>query len=187
MSDKRQRILTATEALLAEHGFHGLSMQMVAKKADVAIGTIYRYFSDKDDLIEQLHQHLIAIIATEVQKNVTDDLSLKMQYRTMWLNTWHFTNSNRSPMLTRNQFKNLPCGNKPTRKQTEIQHFDKVRNFYNEGLELGLFKPLPIEILATLSLETSASLARKQVQNIVEVTEPELDLVIESTWQSILK
>ena len=42
MTDKKERILTATEKLLATHGFHGLSMQMVAKEAQVATGNLYR-------------------------------------------------------------------------------------------------------------------------------------------------
>ncbi|MFZ6043980.1 helix-turn-helix domain-containing protein, partial [Vibrio natriegens] len=42
MMDKKTRILQATEKLLAMYGFHGLSMQMVAREAGVAAGTIYR-------------------------------------------------------------------------------------------------------------------------------------------------
>ena len=49
--DKRQAILTATMELIAEHGFHGAPALMIAKRADVATGSIYTYFENKDALI----------------------------------------------------------------------------------------------------------------------------------------
>lgn len=57
--DKKERIFEAAHEILGEQGFYGLSIAVVAKKAKVAAGTIYRYFSDKDDLIRQLYQHTI--------------------------------------------------------------------------------------------------------------------------------
>ncbi|MGC5454145.1 TetR/AcrR family transcriptional regulator [Aeromonas veronii bv. sobria] len=49
--DKKESIFNAAHEVLGERGFHGLSIAEVAKKANVATGTIYRYFGDKDDLI----------------------------------------------------------------------------------------------------------------------------------------
>ena len=54
MVDKRQKIIDAAEKLIAESGFQGLSMHKFAKEAGVAAGTIYRYFSDKEDLLRQV-------------------------------------------------------------------------------------------------------------------------------------
>ncbi|HEX9079899.1 MAG TPA: helix-turn-helix domain-containing protein, partial [Desulfuromonadaceae bacterium] len=39
--DKRKEILRATLELIAEQGFHGAPMAMIAEKAGVAAGTIY--------------------------------------------------------------------------------------------------------------------------------------------------
>ncbi|GAB3245534.1 TetR/AcrR family transcriptional regulator [Kineosporia babensis] len=49
----RQRILTAARALLAEQGL-GVSHDQLAEAADVAVGTVYRRFPDKDSLLEAL-------------------------------------------------------------------------------------------------------------------------------------
>jgi len=43
-SDKREEIMQAALELIAEHGFHGAPMAMIAEKAGVGAGTIYRYF-----------------------------------------------------------------------------------------------------------------------------------------------
>jgi AcrR family transcriptional regulator len=49
----RQRILDAARTLIAEHGL-GVSHDQLAEAADVAVGTVYRRFPDKESLIEAL-------------------------------------------------------------------------------------------------------------------------------------
>jgi AcrR family transcriptional regulator len=44
--------------LIAEKGFHGAPMSMIAEKSGVAVGTIYRYFENKDVLINTLYHEL---------------------------------------------------------------------------------------------------------------------------------
>ncbi|GAA4489280.1 helix-turn-helix domain-containing protein [Microbacterium panaciterrae] len=49
--DKRRRIMDAAHALFAEHGVGGVTMQQIADRADVAIGTLYLYASTKAELL----------------------------------------------------------------------------------------------------------------------------------------
>lgn len=49
--ERRQRILDATYALAADGGFDAVQMRAVADRADVALGTLYRYFPSKIHLL----------------------------------------------------------------------------------------------------------------------------------------
>src|SRR2546430_2723805 len=49
--DRRKRILDATIALASKGGFEAVQMRAVAEKADVALGTLYRYFPSKIHLL----------------------------------------------------------------------------------------------------------------------------------------
>ena len=49
--DRRKRILDATYELASEGGFDAVQMRAVADKADVALGTLYRYFPSKIHLL----------------------------------------------------------------------------------------------------------------------------------------
>ena len=49
--DRRRRILDATVALASEGGFDAVQMRSVAEQADVALGTLYRYFPSKIHLL----------------------------------------------------------------------------------------------------------------------------------------
>lgn len=49
--DRRKRIIDATMALADKGGFDAVQMRAVAERADVALGTLYRYFPSKIHLL----------------------------------------------------------------------------------------------------------------------------------------
>ncbi len=49
--ERRRRILDATMALASHGGFDAVQMRAVAERADVALGTLYRYFPSKIHLL----------------------------------------------------------------------------------------------------------------------------------------
>ena len=49
--DRRKRILDATIQLASQGGFDAVQMRAVAERADVALGTLYRYFPSKIHLL----------------------------------------------------------------------------------------------------------------------------------------
>ncbi|MBL4832157.1 MAG: TetR/AcrR family transcriptional regulator [Aliivibrio sp.] len=186
MMDKRQRILDATKLLLSEHGFQGISMQLVAKKADVAAGTIYRYFSDKEDLIEQLRVETLIQAAKAIQKGVHNGLSLKERYRMMFLNVWNLASKDGNLLLNRNQYECLPKKDSCTFRELERSLFAQLEQLYSEGKKQGVFKPLDNEILVGLSLEVSITLARKHVQGLYQLDSRALEDAIDASWDAII-
>ena len=51
---QRQEILAVALTLFSEKGYHNVSMQEVAGKAEFAIGTLYKFFQNKEDLYRVL-------------------------------------------------------------------------------------------------------------------------------------
>ncbi|MEB3734640.1 TetR/AcrR family transcriptional regulator [Halopseudomonas pachastrellae] len=54
IKDKRQAILSAALKVFAEGGVNGVPMPALAEQAQVGTGTIYRYFSSKEALVNEL-------------------------------------------------------------------------------------------------------------------------------------
>ncbi|GAB6264477.1 TetR/AcrR family transcriptional regulator [Photobacterium sp. R1] len=186
MTDKKERILQATEELLAKHGFHGLSMNMVAKEAKVATGTIYRYFTDKDDLLYQLHDHILTIVAQKITQNISDVMPLELRFRTMWLNIWNMATDNEAPLINQGQFENMPHRGKQYKIALEKTLFAPIDRMFEEGKAQGLFKPLDNEILAALSLEPCAALARKHLTGTFTVSDEARDAAINACWDAVI-
>ncbi len=59
--ERRTRILDATVACASQGGFEAVQMRAVAERADVALGTLYRYFPSKIHL-------LVAALAREFER-----------------------------------------------------------------------------------------------------------------------
>ncbi len=51
---QRQEMLRAALDLFSQKGYHNVSMQEVAARAEFAIGTLYRFFRNKEDLYKAL-------------------------------------------------------------------------------------------------------------------------------------
>ena len=185
--DKRQQILAAAEKLMAEVGFQGLSMQKLAKEAGVAAGTIYRYFDDKDHLIDDVRVLVTQRVADAVQEGVNDSDPIKQRYRTMWLNIWNLAGTNLAAIKNRVQYDSLPITNSLNFRELERKMFAQVELLFNEGKEQGLFKPLDNEVLSGLSLAASVSLARKHSLGFYQLDEAALEAAIEASWDAIIK
>jgi len=71
-SDKRQRILEGALRAFAEKGFYNTKVSEIANEADVADGTIYLYFKNKDDLLISLFEDRMEWIIDRLQKELVE-------------------------------------------------------------------------------------------------------------------
>jgi AcrR family transcriptional regulator len=68
----RRRILEAAAKAFAERGL-GVTMDELAARADVGVGTVYRHFPDKELLIEALLEDHLAAIAERGEQALEED------------------------------------------------------------------------------------------------------------------
>lgn len=50
MVDKKQRLFAAAKKLFSEQGFKKTNIASIAREADMAVGSFYRYFQSKEDI-----------------------------------------------------------------------------------------------------------------------------------------
>ena len=60
-ADKMRRILAAGEKLFSKRGFDGTTVQQIADEADVAVGTLFLYVSDKSELLLRLFHYAMEL------------------------------------------------------------------------------------------------------------------------------
>jgi TetR/AcrR family transcriptional regulator len=69
----RRQMLAAALELFSEKGFHNVSMHEIAERAEFAIGTLYKFFKNKEDLYKALmmekaeehHRVLMGVLSEE--------------------------------------------------------------------------------------------------------------------------
>jgi AcrR family transcriptional regulator len=81
--DKRLALLEAAKVAVAELGL-GAATSLIAKKAGVAEGTLFRYFATKDELLNELYLHLKTSLGKTMMENYRPGASVKERARTVW-------------------------------------------------------------------------------------------------------
>ena len=72
----KKKVLTTALKLFANNGFHSTTTAKIAKQAGVSEGTIYKYFSSKDDLLAKLLQPILIEIKNNFFSNLDDQADL---------------------------------------------------------------------------------------------------------------
>ena len=185
MRNKETKLLDAASVLMAEKGYYGFSMKELAKHADVAAGTTYLYFKNKEDLIQKLHQRNAYTLATYMFKGLDENASVHQQFHRIWRNFWTYCVDHPEAIISKSQFDYLPAITRRTEEILAKDLFSKVGLMLDTGVKQGVFKDLPIDVLATLSIETCANMARKHVVDVININDKMLDEVIKSCWNAI--
>jgi AcrR family transcriptional regulator len=73
VEDKRQRILEAARKRFRHYGVKKTTMQEIAGDAGVAVGTLYLYFQDKDDLLVACTEEYIAQHRRQAEEILASD------------------------------------------------------------------------------------------------------------------
>ncbi|MCF2505799.1 TetR/AcrR family transcriptional regulator [Dyadobacter sp. CY107] len=129
--------------MIVEHGFEGLSMHKLAKAAGVSVATIYIYFKDREDLIQQLYaeemQKMVEATLCDFDPESHFDEGLKVQ----WLNRMNYCFENPYSMFFTEQVKHSPLVD---RSNIDTRFLNAMHRFVHRAIERNEIIPLPVEI-----------------------------------------
>jgi TetR/AcrR family fatty acid metabolism transcriptional regulator len=74
--DKRTRILRSAVKVFAQKGFYHAKVSEIAKRADVADGTIYLYFKNKDEILISIFEEELGKFISEVQCELDAEMAI---------------------------------------------------------------------------------------------------------------
>lgn len=74
-----QAIIDAGFICLAEYGIEGMTSNRLAKCAGVGVGSFYEYFSNRDDLLNAMHQQVVADITAMLGPLTPELVSLSVR------------------------------------------------------------------------------------------------------------
>src|SRR5262249_1357988 len=89
-SRKRSDILKAALKLIVQNDLDHTSMDMIGKEAHVGMGTIYNYFSSKEDLVNQLYRDLIDKMRPAILQDHPYNAPLRERFFLLVRNKFHF-------------------------------------------------------------------------------------------------
>ena len=182
--DKRQDILRATLDLISEHGFHGTPMAMIAERASVGAGTIYRYFENKENLIDELFRELKSDLGIAMLVGFNPDLDFVEKVRMVWLNTLNYCMRHPQEMLFLEQFHSSPY----LTPEVEEESMHALAPIFEEleiAIRAGVVKDLPREIYYVLTYNFAVSLAKYHIANKLTVTDEVKKQAFDVVWDAL--
>lgn len=187
MMSKRNNILEAAEQLLAERGFYGLSMKVLAQEAGIAAGTIYRYFENKEMLLAELHHHISTEASNTILQGWSEKQTPEQNYHLLWRNAFNAVLTNPRRSIVMEMLYCMPNIDKEETNGFEDKAFAPLINFYKAGIEEQRFHDWPVAALMSLSFHSAINLAKKVLRDRLEIDEQILTQVRNASWMVIQK
>lgn len=184
MTDKRADILKATLRLISEHGFHGTPMSMVAKKAGVGAGTIYRYFENKEALINELFLEIKARISQAMLSGFSPEASTEETFRKIWRNTFDFCIRNPQEMFFLEQYHNSPFLT-PETEATTMEYLSPLVGGFQAAIAAGEIKEMSFEMLSIFAYDVTVAFAKRHISGAMVMDEVLLEVAIQACWDAV--
>ncbi len=139
---KEEAIREKALEMFVKQGFDGLSMQKLAKAANVSPATIYIYYENREDLLRSLYNHVSDTFNQEALKGFDPDLSLEEGLWVQWKNRMRFIVNYPYYFQFFEQFRNSPLINHKEIRNLKFKEnmSDFVKNAVKRG-EMAKMEP----------------------------------------------
>ena len=102
--------------------FHAVNIRDISKESGISSGTIYKYFSSKEDLLFSIIDEKLRVLASLLRMHIAGTEDIREMFRKLFWVTMNFFDNN--PELAITAFITVPLksfmANKPYRRETEI-------------------------------------------------------------------
>ncbi len=185
-SDKRQAIMDAMLEVVAEYGFHAAPMALVAKRAGVGAGTIYRYFADKDAVIAACYQDLEARFHEFVLRDYPEGGPVRERFLHFATAVIRHLTSTPNDLRFLQQFHNSPFGADVRReKMFGRGGRNLIRDLFEEGRAQAIIKDLPLPVYLALSLGPLINVCQDHLLGFLELDDGLIPATVEACWDAI--
>jgi len=189
-TDKREDIMQVALELIAERGFHDAPMSLIAKKAGVAAGTIYRYFESKDVLINELFHEIEGKMSEVLLEGYPIDKPVRDKFFHIFVGSCRYFLTNPIHFRYMEQYVNSPYGISERRDKflgKDINHHghETLREIFEDGISQHILKDVPVMVLFPLSIGPLLYLIRDHTLGFIALEEPLIQQIAEACWDSI--
>ena len=140
----RARILSAAEHVFAREGAEGLSIRRLAENIDYSPAAIYKYFSSKDELVDELKESFFELILENVNRIV--DTSMPFDDRARDCVATYVRIASEKPHHYAAAFAGESVSDGPVDGEAGFEAtkkgsaFNVLRGMIQEGVDIGTFR-----------------------------------------------
>ena len=194
---REEQIREAAISIFEEKGFNGATIEQIAKKTELSVGTIYLYFKNKEELFASLNRHTIELLdqaLNDILADVTAGPEAKLE--SVWDTL--FAIFCRSPIYVRalihgqlqGSLQNISPDLLFSLNETAQRIMTKYAHIFEEGMDQGRFIQAKPTALADLFWSTFTGVvaweeAKRTTDEKKAFLEPTLKLAFQVFIQGI--
>ncbi len=182
--DKREAVLDAALELFAERGFHGTAVPLVAEKAKVGAGTIYRYFPSKEALVNALYQRHKGAFGEFVLAGFPQAAPFREQFRHFWSSACAFAQANPVALQFLELHHHGPYLDDASRTM-EQQLLAMARGLVESAIAEQIVKPIPAQILMAIVWGSFRALVQGGCEKQIVLDERTAEQAEACIWEAL--
>ncbi len=182
--EKRNALLKATLSLVNNNGFHDAPMSKIAKMANVSPATIYIYFENKQDLINQLYLELKISYTEQAFKDYAENMPVKKAFELIWYNIADYKLKQVDEAWFLAQCDNTTMVDEVSR-QEGLKHLQPLLDLWERGQDEGIIKDVSPYILYAYAINPLAFLMNMQKRDLYKLDKDSLEQAFQAAWDSI--
>ena len=187
-SDKRTDILDAALFLFSENGFHGTPMAMLAKEANVGMGTIYRYFKNKEEVINELYKELKGQTNAAIRLNLSSqETPIREQFISIFGSVLKFYIKHPQKFRFLEQYSYSPFITCSTKEEVSSVCIEPLTHFFEYGIKRQVIKDLSVSLLYAMASGPVICLAKMHLAGEIDLDEKTITTAIETSWDALKK
>ncbi len=187
-TEKCLAIMQAALELIAEQGFHGTPMSQIANRAGVGVGSIYRYFKDKDELIHAVHARVDKQLTAALANGRTADASQKEQFINLVILLTKHLIANPLEFKFIEQYYNSPYGIEKKREKFVAEPSDDFCvSPFHDILTGDSVKDLPLPAIYALVFGPLVFGVRDHLVGLMQLDDDVINKIAEGSWDAIRK
>lgn len=175
-------MVKATIQLVNNNGFHATPMSKIAKMAGVSPGTIYLYFENKQDLVNQVYIEVKRSFTRFAFKDYKEGTSIQGDFEKIWKNIASFKLNEVEEAMFLSQCDNTPMIDEPSRKEG-LKHLSPLLELWKRGQEEGLIQPVSPYLLYAFSIYPISFLLQQRER--FEIKPENINEAYKMAWNSI--
>jgi len=182
--DKRNSLVKATIELVNNSGFHATPMSKIAKMANVSPATIYLYFENKQDLVNQTYIEVKSQYTNYAFETYHKDMSVEVGFELIWKRIADFKLKECENAMFLAQCDNTPMIDEVSR-QEGIKHLQPLLDLWARGKKEGIIKPVSDYLLYAYSINPLSFLMISQKRGSFQFDKTHIEEAYQAAWSSI--
>lgn len=184
---KKCAIFESTLQLIRRYGFHGSPMSQIASEAGVAIGTIYHYFTSKEELIIALFKHCKHQIRHAMFREDEELLPYRERFVAVWTNMVRYHITHPDVLSFMEQFYSSPYIQVVYENLCSVQMQNEMSDFLQQGIDAGHIKALDINIIGAAFIGTAIATAKRHINGHYSFSDASMNEMVTIIWDGIKK